>query len=1446
MIALPTGPTVLEFRMLGPFEVVDDERSLALGGPKQRALLAVLLLHRREVVLSDRLIDELWGGQPPATAGKTLRVYVSNLRKALGDGVLATRGRGYVLAPVPDQVDLDRFERLAAEGRDLLERGDVRAARERLRTALALWRGSALADFLYEPFAESEIARLEEARLAAIEDRIDADLALGSDGALISELESLVALHPLQERMRGQLMRALYRAGRQADALAVYRQTRERLREELGLEPSRMLQDLERSILEQDPSLDLGPPRTSSVGVCPFKGLAFFDRADAAYFFGRERLVTELVARLAESTLAGILGPSGIGKSSLLRAGVLPALSAGALPGSAQWHQVLIRPGAHPSRALDRALSGSRLVDALEQLPPGGRIVVAVDHLEELFTICQREEERVALLDAVTAATCDPERRALLLISLRADFYGRFSAYPRFAELLSASHVLVSAMHPDELTRAIEQPAAQAGLEVEPALVDALVSDVAGEPGGLPLLSTALLELWRARDGHVLRYESYRRTGGVRGAVARLAETAYAQLGETEQSVARKVMLRLAGGEDLALARRRVPRAELERLHGARRVIAALSDARLLTVSDGEVELSHEALLYEWPRYAAWLEEDRIGRRLHAHLTSSALEWQAAGADEGDLYRGTRLAGALEWARQHSDEVGLPERRFLDASRGHADRNARRLRTLLAGMALLLLASVVAGTIALIEKHRATLAAQVALARQLGAQAANEPRLDLAMLLAREAVNLDRSPEAEGSLLALLQHYRALAGSLALPSDGSPQQLVVSPDGRSLVVGASGLRFYDVRAHSFWGRRLMDFGGALAPVYSADGSLLAYPTSGDDLSIAVRDARNLRLVSRLALGPRQLPGSPPDMPDARILIAPDGRTVYAAYQASSEADPALESTYLAQWSTPDGHLISNTRIDGAGLLAMGLSDAGARLIAVDARTISSFDARSLRRLSSTPIRRAPTAPTAAAISPDGRIVAIAAHSGTVSFVDAKTGDTHTGVGPSIGPVSELIYSPDNRVVASAANNNVILWNPHSRGYRTALTIPTGQVAPIAFSPDGQTLYTSSIGGLVLEWDVTGQASFGQQLVVSGQSPNTDPVAPPGPPLAVSPDGTTFAVRVGASTVGLFSVRALQRRGSFSVQPGLADITALAWSPTGQLLAVGGHSDLVQLWRIDGTPRLVRALSGLHPITGAPEAIQAIEFSPNSRLIAADEVIVPSQLAGDSSTSDSSSRAALLALWQTDTGRLSSGLYPLDLGRGPAPFDPLAFSPNSRLVAVSGPDGRNLIIDSATAQKRPLRQPTGHQYTRSLAFSPNGTLATGTVNGTVELWDPISRESTAGPLLVTAGPVSSVAFDSTGQRFVTTASQDGSVKLFATSTLQQEGPTLNTPPGAASTATFAPRGNSLLVANDDGNAFTWPVTLTAMEQRACDIAGRNLTHQEWNQFVPGKSYTRICP
>jgi DNA-binding SARP family transcriptional activator len=252
---VPQG-AVLDFRILGPFEVVDHQ-PLALGGHKQKAVLAALLLHRGEVVTADRVIEALWGERAPATAGKTVQVYVSNLRKALGDGQLVTQGGGYVLAVGPDQVDADRFAKLAGNGREALERGHPQQARALLGSALALWRGPALADFSYESFAEPEIARLEEARLGTLEDRIEADLQLGQHAALVPELEALVHEHPLRERLYELLMVALYRSGRQVDALDRYQRARTKLIDEFGVEPGPRLQETQRAVLSQDATLDL-------------------------------------------------------------------------------------------------------------------------------------------------------------------------------------------------------------------------------------------------------------------------------------------------------------------------------------------------------------------------------------------------------------------------------------------------------------------------------------------------------------------------------------------------------------------------------------------------------------------------------------------------------------------------------------------------------------------------------------------------------------------------------------------------------------------------------------------------------------------------------------------------------------------------------------------------------------------------------------------------------------------------------------------------------------------------------------------------------------------------------------------------------------------------------------------------------------------------------------
>jgi len=309
----------MDFRILGPLEVRRDGDRLALGGPKQRALLAILLLNADRVVSRDQLIEELWANKSPAAARRALEVHVSRLRKALGaDGsegsVLLTRAPGYVLRVGPGALDLQRFERLLADGRRALADADAAGAASALREAEGLWRGRPLADLEFEPFARVDIERLQELRLAALEERIEAELALGRHGDLIADLEALVAEHPLRERARGQLMLALYRCDRQAEALEVYRDGRRRLVEGLALEPSPTLQRLQQAILTQSTELAPPPPPTTGTAADQ-RGLPVPPNRT----IGREHELRELRARLqgGSARLLTLIGPGGVGKTRL-------------------------------------------------------------------------------------------------------------------------------------------------------------------------------------------------------------------------------------------------------------------------------------------------------------------------------------------------------------------------------------------------------------------------------------------------------------------------------------------------------------------------------------------------------------------------------------------------------------------------------------------------------------------------------------------------------------------------------------------------------------------------------------------------------------------------------------------------------------------------------------------------------------------------------------------------------------------------------------------------------------------------------------------------------------------------------------------------------------------------------------------------------------------------
>src|SRR6266480_2923374 len=776
----------MRFLVLGPLEVAKaGGEPLPIAGSKERTILACLIARAGRVVPVDDLIEELWGDHPPRAPEKTLISYVSRLRRELQSrppagsnvDVIVFRADGYTLENDGHEIDAISFEQLAVEGHRLLATGRTREADPVLQEALGLWRGTAYQGYRYTGFGAAEGERLDELQRTATEDLIDSRLAGADPGQLVPQLEAMVREEPLRERRWGQLMVALYRAGRQAEALQAFARVREVLVGELGIEPGPELQRLQAAILSHDPELERGWPvhaeRGRPTDVCPYKGLARFETVDADFFFGREQVVAEAIGHLVGGRFLALVGASGSGKSSLLRAGLMHALESGALPGSDRWAYSAIRPGNQPLDALGDALNERR-----------EHSMLAVDQFEEVFTACSDVGERTAFLDAITEAAVAPDGTTTIVIAMRADFYGRCAEHRALASLLVSDQILVGPMDADELRRAIELPAQRADLTVEEELVDSLVSDTVGQPGGLPLLSTALLELWTRRRDRTLHLNDYLRAGGVQGAVARLAEEAFGRLDGDGQAAAKRILLRLAAaGEGADVVRRRAPLSELDldRDDDASRALTVLTDARLVTVAEGTAEVAHEALLHEWPRLRTWLEDDAAGRKLHRHVTESSRVWDEAGRDPADLYRGARLTAALEWAGPHEADLNDLEREFIRASRTasegeavRARRTNRRLRGLLAGVAVLLVASLVIGELALTQRDRATKALTLADAGRLASGSRLESDPQLALLMAREAVNLDDSAETWSALFSALERSPAITGRIYGTGTASP------------------------------------------------------------------------------------------------------------------------------------------------------------------------------------------------------------------------------------------------------------------------------------------------------------------------------------------------------------------------------------------------------------------------------------------------------------------------------------------------------------------------------------------------------------------------------------------------------------------------------------------------------------------------------------------------
>jgi WD40 repeat protein len=1180
----------------------------------------------------------------------------------------------------------------------------------------------------------------------------------------------------------------------------------------------------------------------------PYRGLAPFEPEDAPWYFGRED-ITQTLADLAARRDAGLplvlVGPSGSGKSSLLRAGLMPRLTEGPV--------ALLAPAVHPMADLAAAVvqsgadlgSGADLESRLGDpdsdpgLAPG--LAIVVDQFEGAFAECRDEQERQRFIAALSRLA----RRFLVVIALRADFYDRALRYPELSAALQQRQVVLPPMSRDQVRRAITEPARLEGLSVEDGLVELMLRDLAPlsgtgdqpgpahEAGALPLLSHALLVTWEHSRGGRLTVAGYLEGGGVTQAIARTAERVYATLDEGQQDLARRIFLRLVQVSDDALvARAPVAIADLNRgLGGAKagELLERFVDERLISVGPEAAQMTHDALLTAWPRLRDWIEAGAESLRVRRRISQAAQAWAESGQDGEALLRGGRLAIARDWAAGlgNLDDLDVAASRFLDASitaeqaRQRAERmRSRRLQRLVAGLTVLALATLLLAGYAFQQRqaekaarNTATAARDAADSRSTAVEADQVRGLNvsLAAQLGLAAYRIASTAQARASLL---ESSGTPAAARLADSADLIQAVTLSPDHHLLAVAAADgtLRLWDMSRPGHptaVGPVLTPDGGQ--PLYAAalspDGKILA--TAGQAKSISlwnVSDPDHPVPLGRPLRGPRNTVFSLAFSPGGRLLAAGSADDHVWLWSLAQPGRPALVAT-LGGFS---GFVQAVAFSPSGTTLAAGSADKTVRLWSI------------VRPGRPAALGRPLTGPRdwvlSVAFSPRGNLLAAGSRDHKVWLWPIARSGRPSGPGSPLGGpgnwVNAVAFSPDGTSLAAGSSDDTVrIWSVPS--LRPTATLPQPRPVTALAWVGGTRLISGDADGTARVWTLPAPVLLAGGIVNS---------------VAYSPGGLLAVGSSGALELWDPARRTLigQQviKGTF--------VNSVGFSPGG-ILATGYENGLVQLWR--ATPAGLAVLSPPFraSVVGSAgtEAVESVAFSPHQPVLA------------------TGSDDGTVRLWSVADPARPRPLAVEDDGK--TIVFTVAFSPDGRTLAAASTDDLTRLWDVARpTEPAKLGPPLGglSSYAIGVAFSPRGhLLAVGSEDGTVHLWnlrDPARPHRVWPTLTGPSGYAYSVEFSPDG-RTLAAGITDGSVWLW--NVARPERPTLLatlTGPGAqVFSVAFNPGGQAIAAGSADGTVRLWDTSLRATAAAVCADAGQPLTRKEWAAYVPGLPYRPPC-